>query len=300
MTNDTHVPVAFLGTGLMGEGMAHNILKAGYPLTVWNRTKTKTADLEAAGASVAATPAEAVREADVVLYCLSDDNAVEEVVFGETGVLTGARAGQVAIDTSTVHPETSRRQAEAYGERGIDFLDAPVFGSKAEAAAGELWVVVGGRSEVLEPVRPILAAMSQSIHHMGEVGAGATMKLVGNLVVSLQLQALSEAFVLAAKGGLELPDVHAVLSEIDIRSPLIDNVGQALIDRDFTTSFALSNLLKDTHLISRLGAEQGVPLAGLDAVRETVTAAVNQGHGDENASALIKAVEQQAGVQRDT
>lgn len=286
--------LAYLGLGTMGSGMAANLLKAGYPVTVWNRTAEKCEPLVAMGATEAPTPAEAAADVNVVMYCLSNEKAVNSVLYGEEGVLAGAHSGQIAVDMSTVHPDTSRREAEAYEERGVTFLDAPVFGSRDEARAGGLWVVVGGNEGVFEHVRPILEVLSASVHYMGGTGMGTSMKLVGNLIVAAQMEAVGEALILGEKAGLDLERVMDVLDVVDFRSPLISGVGRGLIQRDFSTFFALRHMLKDANLIARLAEELRSPIPELAAVRETIKAAVNQGWGDENASALVKALEMQA------
>ncbi len=289
--------IAFLGLGIMGQGMVANLLKAGYPTTVWNRSPERCLPFVAQGAKLAHTPKEAAQAADVILYCLADDAAVEQVVFGPSGVLEGVRAGQVAVNMTTQSPALSLREAAAYQAKGVDFLDAPVFGSKNEAAQAGLWIVVGGEREVLERVRPILQALSASIHYMGEHGKGAAMKLAGNLIVASQLHALGEAMVLATKAGLNPSDVLDVLRVTDFRSPIFEGVGGALIARNFETYFALKLMLKDANLIAHFAEQLNVPIPASAAIRETIKAAVNHGWGEENASALIKALELQAGVQ---
>lgn len=288
--------IAYLGLGIMGTGMAKNLLKANYKVTVWNRNPKRCEPLVELGASQAGTPAQASHAADVIIYCLSNEAAVDEVVFGENGVLSGAHAGQIAIDMSTVHPNTSLREADAYRQKQVEFLDAPVFGSKNESAAGGLWILVGGKADVLEQVIPILNSMGEAIHHMGDTGKGAAMKLVGNLIVASQIEALGEAMVLATKAGLNSQDVLNVLHEVDFRSPLFDGIGAMLTKRDFTPSFALKLMLKDANLIARFAEDLNSPIPAAAIVRETLKSAVNQGWGEENASALIKALETQAGV----
>jgi len=289
--------IAYLGLGIMGRGMAANLLKAGYDVTVWNRTKDKTEPLVKEGARAADTPADAVREAELILYCLSNDEAVRATVFGQDGVLAGVKEGQIAADMSTVHPDLSLEEAAAYAERGAQFLDAPVFGSKNEAANAGLWIVVGGEREVFDKVKPVFEHLSETVHYMGGTGKGTAMKLVGNAVVAMQLEALGEAMILATKAGLNPEDVLGVLHVTDFKSPIFDGVGGALIKRDFSTSFALKHMLKDANLISRFAEDLNVPIPAVAAVRETIKAAVNQGWGEENASALIKALEQGAGVE---
>lgn len=289
--------IAHLGLGLMGRGMASVLLEAGYPIVVWNRSPERCAPLVEAGASIAATPAQAVAGADFIIYSLSDDTAIEAVVWGDNGILAGAEARQIAIDTSTVHPGTSRRQAKAYQERGVQFLDAPVFGSKTEAATGGMWMVVGGEREAFDAAHPILSTLSASVHYMGGTGMGAATKLVGNLVVASQMEALGEALILAIKIGLDPEDVLEVFKVTDFRSPIFDGVGRRLLERDFTTHGALKHLLKDANHIARLAQELNVPLPASAATREVLKMAVNQGWAEENASAMIKALETQSGVE---
>ncbi|BAY32212.1 putative 2-hydroxy-3-oxopropionate reductase [Nostoc carneum NIES-2107] len=288
--------IAYLGLGIMGSGMANNLLKAGYQVTVWNRSPEACKPLVEQGATQAQTPAQAVENAEVIMYSLANDNAVEEVVFGKDGILSKVRSPQIAIDMSTVHPDTSRREAAAYAQKQVEFLDAPVFGSRNEAAAGGLWIVVGGKQEIFERVKPILEPLSETIHYLGETGKGAAMKLIGNSIVATQIEALGEAMVLATKAGLNPQDVLDVLHVVDFRSPIFDGMGKMLIERDFTPNFALKHMLKDANLIARFAQDLNSPTPAAAQVRETMKAAVNQGWGEENASALIKALELEAGV----
>jgi 3-hydroxyisobutyrate dehydrogenase-like beta-hydroxyacid dehydrogenase len=286
--------IAYLGLGVMGSGMASNLLKAGHEVTVWNRTKEKCQPLVEQGAKQADTPAQAVIDADIIMYCLSHEAAVEQVVFGEDGILDGISEGQLAIDMSTVYPETSVEENHNYVQNGVDFLDAPVFGSRNEAAAGRLWIVVGGKREVFDRAEPVFAALSESVHYMGETGKGATMKLVGNLIAACQIEALGESLLLASKAGLDLPLVVDVIGRTDFQSPLLKSAGAQLLQRDFDTHFALKHMYKDTNLILCLAEELRSPAPALAAVREMMKAALNQGWGNENVTALIKELEHQA------
>jgi 3-hydroxyisobutyrate dehydrogenase-like beta-hydroxyacid dehydrogenase len=293
----TDQKIAYLGLGVMGAGMTANLIRAGYEVTVWNRSPGPTKQLVDQGAKLAATPAEAADGADVILYCLANDAAVEDVVFGADGVLQGAHEGLVAVDMSTVKPATSERQAAAFRARGADFLDAPVFGSRGEAANAGLWIVVGGERSVYERVRPVLDVLSESTHYMGGTGKGASMKLVGNMIVTFQLQALGEALVMASKAGLSARDVLDVLHLVDFRSPLFDGVGASLLERDFSVSFALKHLYKDASLIAGFAEELRSPAPAAAVIRETIKTALNQGWGEENASAMIKALELQGNTE---
>jgi 3-hydroxyisobutyrate dehydrogenase-like beta-hydroxyacid dehydrogenase len=289
--------VAFLGLGIMGYNVSANLLKAGYPLTVYNRTPARAAGLVKAGAQQARTPREAVTNADVIMIMLSDDKAIESVVFGPDGVLEGLRAGQIAIDLTTCMPKTSLREAVAFNAKGVELLDAPVFGSKGESRDAGLWIVAGGKREVFDSMLPLFKVISATQHYMGENGKGTSMKLVGNLVVASQLEALGEAMTLATKAGLNAKDVLGVLHVTDFKSPIFDGVGDALARRDFSPSFYLKLMLKDANLISSFAQELNVPLPASAATREVIKTAVNLGWGDENASAMIKVIEQMAGVE---
>jgi 3-hydroxyisobutyrate dehydrogenase-like beta-hydroxyacid dehydrogenase len=288
--------IAYLGLGIMGRGMVGNLLKAGYPVTVWNRSPERCAPLVAKGAEQAASPAEAVKDADVILYCLSDDKAVEDLVWGSGDLLSGVHAGQIVVDMTTVHPDTSRKEYAAYTAKGVEFLDAPVFGSKGEAANAGLWIVVGGKRELYERVKPILEKLSETTHYMGGNAMGSSMKLVGNLVVAFQLEAIGEAMILATKAGLNPQDVLGVLHVTDFKSPIFDGVGGALVRRDFDVSFALKLMLKDANLIDRFAEDLKSPIPALAVIRENIKAGVNKGWGEENASAFIKNLEDEAGV----
>ncbi len=289
--------IAFLGIGIMGHNICMNLLKAGYPLTVWNRTAKRTAPLVKAGAQKAATPKEAVAGADIVMVMLSDDAAVDAVMFGPNGVLEGVHKGQVVMDLTTVSPNTSLREAKALNALGVEFLDAPVFGSRGESRDAGLWIVVGGKKKVFDKLAPIFKTISATQHYMGPNGKGSSMKLVGNLLVAMQLEAIGEAMILATKAGLDAADVLGVVNVTDFKSPIFAGVGDALARRDFSPHFYLKLMLKDANLISSFAEELNVPIPAAAAVRETIKGAVNAGYGDLNASALIRNLETQAGVQ---
>ncbi|WP_345040940.1 NAD(P)-dependent oxidoreductase [Georgenia daeguensis] len=278
--------VAVLGLGTMGRGMATNLVAAGHDVTVWNRTAGSRPDV--AGARTATSIAEAVRGQDVVLYCLSDDAAVRAVALGADGVLAHVAAPTVVVDMSTISAALSDEEHAAYAERGISMLDAPVFGSKGEAEAGGLWVVVGGDADTFARVRPVLEAVSESVHHLGPAGSGARMKLVGNLLVAAQLHSLGEGLTLARAAGLDLAKVLEVVAVTDFRTPIYDGVGAAVLADDYSPNFALRLMRKDVRLISELAEQVGAPVPGAMVAAETLDAAMTAGLGDLNASALIK------------
>src|SRR6059058_5901535 len=289
--------ISYLGLGTMGCGMATNLLKAGYELTVWNRSAEKCEPFSRKGARVADTPRDAVRDVDLVMYCLSNDQAVEEVVFGAKGILSGIKEGQIAIDMSTVLPATSLREAEAYAKHGVDFLDAPVFGSKQESAQAKLWILAAGNKAIFEEVKPVLEHLGQTVHYFGKNGNATAMKLVGKLIVALELEALAEGLVLAQKAGLDLKTVMEVAKVADFRSPLLVSNGENILKRNFSPSFALKLMLKDAGLIEKFAKSLESPIPALHVVEKNLESATALGFGKENASAVIKALEKEAGVE---
>jgi 3-hydroxyisobutyrate dehydrogenase-like beta-hydroxyacid dehydrogenase len=289
--------ISYLGLGTMGSGMVSNLLKAGYKLTVWNRSAEKCEPFARKGARVADSPADAVRGAELVMYSLSNDQAVEEVVFGPKGILSGINEGQIAIDMSTVLPATSLREQKAYAKHGVDFLDVPVFGSKQESADARLWILAAGNKAVFEKVKPVLEHLGRTIHYFGKNGNAVAMKLVGNLIVALELEALAEGLILAQKAGLDLSTVMEVVKVADFRSPLLVSNGQNILKRNFSPSFALKLMLKDAGLIEKFAESVESPIPALRVVGKNLKSAVTLGFGQENASALIKALEKEARVE---
>lgn len=288
--------IAYLGIGTMGRGMVSNLASAGHEVTAWNRTPRDIADLEDRGVRWEPNLPEALKDADYVMYCLSDDKAVREVVLGLGGVAELADTDSVVIDLSTIDPETSAEEAAAFASRGIKFLDAPVFGSKGEAAAGGLWIVAGGDRSVFDQALEVFKPISETVHYMGAAGNGTSMKLVGNLAVAAQLEALGESLTLASKAGLDLRDVLGVFAVTDFRSPIFDGVGSAVVDGDYSPSFALQLMLKDALLVRAFAERLGSPVPGTEATLGTIRKAVDAGWGEENASALIKVLATEAGT----
>lgn len=290
----THI--AFIGLGTMGLGMVKNLLAANHIVTVWNRSAAPIAEAVEAGASAASSIAQAVQGADFVMYCLSDDSAVRAVVLGEDGLAAVVDARSIVIDLSTISPEASAAEREAFEAKGVRFLDAPVFGSRGEANAGGLWIVAGGDTTVFAEAQSVLEPISETAHLLGPGGSGVRMKLVGNLVVASQLLALGESLTLAAKSGLDLNKVLEVLKVTDFRSPIFDGVGPAVLADDYSPSFALKLMQKDIRLIEAHAGVVGAPVPTVAAAARYVDAAVDAGWSDQNASALIKALAVEAGV----
>jgi 3-hydroxyisobutyrate dehydrogenase-like beta-hydroxyacid dehydrogenase len=189
------------------------------------------------------------------------------------------------------------REQEAYTKHGVDFLDVPVFGSKQESADAKLWIMASGNKAIFEKVKPVLEHLGQTVHYFGKTGNAMAMKLVGNLIVALEMEALAEGLVLAQKAGLDLSTVMEVVKVADFRSPLLVSNGQNILERDFSPSFALKLMLKDAGLIERFGSSLESPVPALRVAEKNLEAAVALGFGKENASAVIKALEKEAGVE---
>lgn len=260
--------IGFIGLGLMGRPMTLNLLKAGFPLTVWNRTSSRTDDAARAGARVAASPREAAANSDVVITMVSDPTALESVLWGADGVLAGLQRGSVLIDSSTVSPALARRAAAAAAERGADFLDAPVTGGTWGAEKGELVFMVGGKQEVLARVEPVLAAMGKKFFSLGSHGAGQTVKLAMNSLLALQVTALCEALALVMGAGIAGEKLVEVMQSSMARSGVLDVKAPLILAKNFKPSFPLRLMHKDLGLALDLANQLGVPLPAVAAARE--------------------------------
>ncbi len=264
--------VGFIGLGLMGSSMAQNLLRAGFPLVVWNRTAKKAESLAQNGARVAGSPREATAAVDVLVTIVSDPPALEQVLWGPNGALGGLRQGSVLIDSSTVSPVLARRIAVACTERGAEFLDAPVTGGTWGAEKGELVFMVGGKREVLERIEPVLAAMGKRFLYIGPNGAGQTVKLAMNMILALEVQAFTEALALVTRAGVPGERLVEVLQSSMARAPVLDAKAPLILAGNFAPSFPLRLMHKDMGLALDLAKELGVPLPATSAAYGTYTA----------------------------
>jgi len=280
--------VAFIGLGLMGKPMAQNLLRAGFPLVVWNRTRAKTDDLVRAGAKLAANPREAAAEADVLITIVSDPPALEEVLWGANGAMEGLRAGTLFVDSSTVSPEMARRVAEACEKRGVDFLDAPVTGGTWGAEKGELVFMVGGKAGALERARPVLEAMGKKFVLLGPNGAGQTVKLGMNLLLALEVDAFAEALALVTAAGVPAERLVEVMQSSMGRAPLLDVKAPLMLKGEFPASFPLRLMHKDVRLALELAREHGVPLPSGAAAYQTYSAVKDAAKDDPDFSAVMR------------
>lgn len=280
--------VGLIGLGLMGTPMGKNLLKAGFPLCVWNRSSTKADELVRGGAKLAATPREAAAFADVLITIVSDPPAVEAVLWSEEGALEGLRPGSVLVDSSTVSPDLARRTAAACAERGVDFLDAPVTGGTWGAEKGELVFMVGGKAEVLERVKPVLAAMGKRFFHLGPNGGGQTVKLAMNLILALEVDALAEALALVAASGVPGERLVEVLQSSMARAAVLDVKAPLILKQEFPPSFPLRLMHKDLKLALELAREQGVALPAGAAAFETYDAVKSAANDDPDYAAVAR------------
>ena len=272
--------VGFIGLGLMGRPMAANLLKAGYDLTLWNRTASRADALVAQGAKRAATPRDVAVVSEIVFTIVSDPPALESVLWGDIGVFAGLRRGSALVDSSTVSPALARRAASAAALHGAEFLDAPVTGGTWGAEKGELVFMVGGEAETLKRVEPVLGAMGKRWFHLGPHGAGHTMKLAMNLILGLQVEAFAEALALAQRGGVAGKHLVEVLQSSMGRSGLVDIKAPMMLQGDYTPSFPLRLMHKDLSLALDLANQLGVPLPATAAARETYNAVKGAGGAD--------------------
>lgn len=278
--------VGFLGLGTMGSAMAANLLKAGFPLIVWNRTAAKMEPLLRLGAKPGKHPAHAASEADVVITMVSRPQDVEHVVLDADGALEGLQAGSVLVDMSTVSPATSRKLAGAVATKRAEFLDAPVVGSKGPATEGTLVILVGGLPQTLERVRPVLQAMGKTLIYAGNVGMGSALKLATNLMLGHLMAGFAEAVTLAARAGLDPKRFLEVLEASTFRSPWYQTKGAAMLHGDFSPHFALKHMRKDFELMAGLANELNTGLPVTEAVRCLFASAEEAGRGELDYSAV--------------
>lgn len=257
--------VGLIGLGLMGKPMGRNLLKAGFPLTVWNRTKQRADDLVREGAKWAATPREVAAQADVLITIVSDPPAVEQVLWGDGGALEGLRRGSVYIDSSTVSPELAIKAARACAERGVDYLDAPVTGGTWGAEKGELVFMIGGTAETLERARPVLEAVGKRFFLLGPNGAGQTVKLAMNLLLALEVEALAESLAIVTKAGIPGERLVEVMQSSMARAGVLDVKAPQMLKNEYPPSFPLRLMHKDVRLAVELAKKENVRIPAGEA-----------------------------------
>ena len=291
----SHPRIGFLGLGTMGLPMAANLAKAGFPLTVWNRTAHKAEPLLRLGAKAGKGPAHVAAEADVVITMVSQPQDVEQVVLGPDGVLDGIKPGAVLMDMSTVLPATSRKLAGAVTTKQAEFLDAPVVGSKGPATDGALVILVGGLPQTLERCRPVLSAMGKTIIHAGGVGLGSALKLATNLMLAHLAAGFAEGLLLVQKAGLDPRRYLEVLEASTFRSPWYQTKGVSMVKREFSPHFALKHMHKDLRLMGELAGEAGAAVPVTRAVAQLFARSETAGRGELDYSAILAQLDSAAG-----
>jgi len=277
--------LGFIGLGIMGRGMVRNLLRAGHSVTAWNRTQRDLPE-ELSGVSIAPSAQEAAHGKPIVIVCLTGPAAQREALLGPDGVFEAMADGAVIMDATTTAPDLTLELAQMAAQRGIQYLDTPVFGSRNEAWEGRLDFVCGGDRAAFDRMRPILDAMAATVHYLGSASKGAAAKLVGNLLVAAQMVSLGEALALARKSGLDPDALMAYLDVTDFSSGLIRGVGRATLAGDYAPHFYLKHMLKDARLIADHARSVGVSLPSSAVTAELYQAAYNKGLGDRNASAI--------------
>jgi 3-hydroxyisobutyrate dehydrogenase-like beta-hydroxyacid dehydrogenase len=277
----------------MGGAMAANLAKAGHEVTVWNRTPGKQIE----GARTANTPAEAAQGAEVVWLCVSDTDAVDNVLFGENGVEQSLTEGMIIADSSTISPSATRKFAERVARKGVQYVDSPVTGSKAGAESGTLLFIIGGDEQAIEKLKPLYAAMGKKMFRMGETGKGQSAKLVMNLQIALIYEGFAEALTLGAKLGVDAETLMPLVQASMVRSGVVEYKAPFVLARDFTANFPLRLMSKDIRLALESAKEARVKLPGLETVEEIYEMAIEDGHADLDYAATLLLLEKWAGVE---
>lgn len=280
--------VGYIGLGIMGRPMAVNLLKAGYEVCVWARRPESMAPLMAAGATVAASPAELAGQVDVVFTNVSDTADVEAVLLGADGVIHGARPGLIVVDHSTIAAGASRRMAQMLAGQGVQMLDVPVSGGEQGAIDGTLTLMVGGEAGALEKVRPLLEVVGGTITHVGGPGAGQIAKTCNQMIVAQSLQAIGEAFTLAEASGVDPARVRQALLGGFANSRILEVHGQRMLDKNYRPGFKARLHRKDMGIALQTAAELGVATPGAAVATQFINALVGQGMGELDSSATVE------------
>ncbi len=289
--------IGFIGLGIMGGGMVRNLLKAGFEVHVWNRTSTRMAPIEAAGAHGAPDAATVAARSDIIILCVSETRDVEEVLFGENGVVQGANPGSLIIDTSTISPQATISMEARLRAAGLQMLDAPISGGSEGAANGTLSIMVGGDEADVTRAMGALDAMASRITHVGGTGAGQTVKLVNQILVVGTMMAISEALLFAQKGGLDLAKTLEAVEHGAAGSWMLSNRGTQAIIRDFEPGFTIDLQQKDLRLVLESADALGIPLPMTSQIFQLYRSLQERGLGGEGNHALVMALENLAGVQ---
>jgi 3-hydroxyisobutyrate dehydrogenase len=286
--------VGVIGLGIMGAPMARNLVKAGFDVTVWNRTRAKADALARDGARVAATPRDLAREVDVLVVMVTNSPDVEAVLFGKDAALDGARPGQLWIDMSTISPEVTRSIAARLRERGVQMLDAPVSGGDKGAREGTLSIMVGGEEATFERCRPVFEAMGKNIVYIGENGAGQTAKLCNQIACAVNIQAMCETLMFAARSGIDPRRMLQAVTAGAAGSWMMANLAPRILNGDFAPGFMVKLQQKDLRLVLEAADPMKLPLPATVVVQQLFRAVEAAGGGDLGTQAIIQSLEKLA------
>ena len=295
-TPDTSRRVGFIGLGIMGRGMARNLIKGGFEVHVWNRNHERARELAAEGAVFAEYPLALVEACDIILVCVSDTAAVHDVILGEHGLIHGIRKGTLIVDHSTISPRATREIAAALAAEGAHLLDAPVSGGSEGAARGTLSIMVGGEAAQVERAMPAFEAMGKTIVHIGPVGSGQMAKLANQILVVGNALAMSEALLFAQAGGLDLEKTLDAIKGGAAGSWMLSNRGPQILARDWRPGFTIDLQQKDVRLALEAADELGVPAFATSTVFHLYRVLQADGLGGEGNHALVKALEKMSGI----
>lgn len=288
--------IGFIGLGIMGRGMTHNLLKTGFDVTVWNRTASRMDEFVAVGAKAAGSPADVAEQCEIILVCVSDSADVEAVTLGDNGILAGLSAGKLVVDHSTISPHVTKELAAKVNAVDAHWLDAPISGGSEGAAKGTLSIMVGGDAAQLERAMPYLNAMGKTITHVGAQGAGQTVKLVNQILVVVNQMAVGEALLFAQAAGVDLDATLSAVSGGAAGSWMLSNRGPQMVARDWRPGFTIDLQQKDLRLVLEAADQLGVPLVTVSRVFHHYRTLQQQGLGAEGNHALVKALEQMTGI----
>lgn len=286
--------IGFIGTGIMGQPMARNLLKAGWQLTVYTRTRAKAETLFSDGAAWADSPADTARTSDVVITCVTDTPDVEQVLLGPKGVIEGANQGLICVDMSTISPAATRKMGEKLAAQAVTLIDAPISGGQIGAIEGKLSIMAGGPKDAFQKVLPILQVMGKTVTHCGPLGSGQMTKLANQIMVIHTIMSISEGLAFAEKAGLNLETTLKVTSAGAAASHSLKALGPKIIAGDFKPAFMVDLQLKDLRLVMEYAEQLKQPLPGAALARQLLASLQAQGRGRDGTQALIEIIRQLA------
>lgn len=287
--------IGFIGAGIMGRPMALNLIQAGHELYTWGRRFDAVEPLLVAGATGKGTPSEVAAAAEICITMVANTSDVEQIILGERGLIHGAKAGSVIVDMSTSAPSATRRIAEELGKRGIHMLDAPVSGGQIGATQGTLSIMVGGEAAAFERVKPLFEILGKNITHVGDHGAGQVVKACNQVVISLTMEGVAEAILLARKNGVDPARMREALMGGYANSKILEVHGLKMLEENYKAGFKTKLHHKDMGIVLDNARENHTPLPGTELVAKQIASLMEAGEGELDSSAIMKALERLAG-----